>query len=156
MNAVAVPRPALLSWLFTPHPAHDGVRPFHVYVLRTLYVLMFLGVGIPVWSDILGGRMPTDHVRAVAFCIWAAYPTLGLLGLRRPLQWLPLVLFMLFYKTVWLLAVAWPLWAAGRLEASAAAEMAGVFRYVVFIYPLLPWGYVWRRFVVGGAAEQAA
>ena len=157
MSALAQPREAsFLSRLFAPdHTRYEGVRPFHIYVLRTLYVLMFLGVGIPVWTDILGGRIPTDHVRAVAFCTWAAYPTLGLLGLRRPLQMLPLVLFMLFYKTVWLVAYAYPLWAAGRLEGSAAAEMAGVFAYIAFIYPLLPWGYAWRSYVVGASRKAA-
>ena len=158
MSAVPLPREAsFLARLFTPdHVRYEGVRPFHVYVLRTLYVLMFLGVGIPVWTDILGGRIPTDHVRAVAFCTWAAYPTLGLLGLRRPLQMLPLVLFMLFYKTAWLVAYAYPLWAAGRLGASAATEMAGVFAYIILIYPLLPWCYAWRSYVAGPRRGQAS
>jgi hypothetical protein len=155
MSSVPAPREvSFLARLFTPdHARYEGVRPIHIYLLRTLYVLMFVGVGLPMWRDILGGRIPTDHVRAVAFCVWAAYPTLGLLGLRRPLQMLPLVLFMLFYKTLWLLAYAYPLWAAGRLGSAAPAEMAQVFRGVIFIYPLLPWGYIWRSFVAGPARK---
>jgi hypothetical protein len=141
---------AFIARIFRPdHVRYEGVRPIHVYILRTLYVLMFVGVGIPVWTDLVNHAGPTDHVRAVAFCVWAAYPTLGLLGLRRPLQMLPLVLFMLFYKTVWLLSYAFPLWASGQLASSPAAEMAGVFRGVLFIYPLLPWGYIWRTYVAG-------
>ena len=66
-------------------------------LLRALYVLMFVGVGIPVWGEILNHQGPWDHVRAIAFCVWAAYPTLGLLGLRQPVRMLPLVLFMLWY-----------------------------------------------------------
>jgi len=66
---------------------------------------------------------------------------------------LPLVLFMLFYKTLWLATVAWPLWASGQLEASPAAEMAHVFRGVLFIYPLLPCGYIWRTYVAGPAKK---
>jgi hypothetical protein len=151
MSAIATsPGKRFLARLFTPdHQHYEGVRPIQVYVLRTLYVLMFLGVGIPVWMDILRHQGPWDHVRAVAFCAWAAYPTLGLLGLRRPLQMLPLVLFMLFYKTVWLAVVAYPLWASGQLAGSPAEEMARVFRGVFFIYPLLPWGYIWRSYVAG-------
>src|SRR5205085_739680 len=127
--------------VFSPdHGKYEGVRPIQVYILRTLYVLMFLGVGLPVWTEILGHQGPWDHVRAVAFCVWAAYPTLGLLGLRRPLQMLPLVLFMLFYKTLWVAFVGYPMWAAGSMTA-AQAEMWRIFRGVIFIYPLLPWGY---------------
>jgi len=155
MSALAASRDAsFLARLFTPdHVRYEGVRPFHVYVLRTLYVLMFVGVGIPVWTDILNHQGSWDHVRAVAFCVWAAYPTLCLLGMRRPLQMLPVVMFMLFYKTVWLAIVAYPLWASGQLAASPAAEMAHVFRGVLFIYPLLPWGYIWRQYVAGPKPE---
>ena len=150
MNAQVDRSPApWLSRLFTSDPArHDGVRPFHIGVLRVLYVLMFVGVGIPVWGEILNHQGPWDHVRAIAFCVWAAYPTLGLLGLRQPLRMLPLVLFMLFYKSIWLLAVAYPLWAAGQL-AGPALEMARVFRWVALIALLMPWGYVWRTYVLG-------
>lgn len=157
MSAAIQTRPTpFLVRLFTPDPArHEGVRPIHVYLLRTLYVLMFVGVGIPVWMDIFQHQGPWDHVRAVAFCTWAAYPTIGLLGLRHPLRLLPLVLFMLFYKTLWLAIVAYPLWSTGQLEASPAAEMAHVFRGVLLIYPLLPWGYIWRTYVAGRAKQAA-
>jgi hypothetical protein len=93
-------------------------------------------------------------VRAIAFCVWAAYPTLGLLGLRQPVRMLPLVLFMLFYKSIWLLAVAYPLWAAGQL-AGPALEMARVFRWVALIALLMPWGYVWRTYVLGARSTGA-
>src|SRR5207342_2944757 len=75
MNAQVDRSPApWLSRLFTSDPAHhDGVRPFHIGVLRVLYVLMFVGVGIPVWGVILNHKGRWDHVRAVAFCVWAAY-----------------------------------------------------------------------------------
>jgi hypothetical protein len=155
MNALASPRRnSLLSYVFTPnHERYEGVRPFHVYVLRTLYVLMFIGVGLPTWQEILQHQGPWDPVRAVAFCVWAAYPTLGLLGLRQPLRMLPLVLFMLLYKSTWWLAVAYPLWASGQLATSPAAEMARVFGGVAFIYPLLPWGYIWRTYIAGPARK---
>jgi hypothetical protein len=34
---------------------------------------------------ILTHQGPWDHVRAVAWCVWATYPTLALLGLLHPL-----------------------------------------------------------------------
>ena len=88
---------------------------------------------------------------ATTFCAWAAYPTLGLLGLRQPLRMLPLLLFMLFYKSLWLVFVAYPLWAAGQLSGPTA-EMAHVFLGVLVIYPIVPWGYVFRTFVQGRRA----
>lgn len=62
---------------------------------------------------------------------------------------LPLVLFMLFYKTLWLIFVAYPLWSAVQLAGSPAEEMSRVFAGVIVLYPLMPWGYIvrtWFRF----------
>ena len=147
--AIDTREPGFLRRIFMPdHARYEGVRPIHVYLLRVLYVLMFVGVGLPMWGEVLNHVGPWDHVRAVASCVWVAYPTLGLLGLRQPLRMLPLVLFMLFYKTLWVLAVGYPMWAAGTLSGGAA-EMWKIFTGVFFIYPLLPWGYIWRNFVAG-------
>ena len=148
MNAVAKPGPlSFLSRLFArDFERYEGVRPIHIWILRILYLLMFVGVGIDVWGTLLRHEGQWDHVRAVAFCVWAAYPTLGLLGLINPLRMLPLVLFMLFYKTLWLIFVAYPLWSTGQLAGSPAAEMAGVFAGILVLYPLMPWGYVLRTY----------
>lgn len=156
MNAVTqLETPGMLSRLFARDLVRwDGVRPIQVYLLRLLYALMFIGVGIQTWAALVNHQGPWDHVRAIAFCVWAAYPTLGLLGLRQPLRMLPLVVFMVFYKTLWLAFVAYPLWQAGQL-AGPTAEMARVFIGVLAIYPIIPWGYVYRQFVQGRRAPAA-
>ena len=46
----------------------------------------------------------------------AAVSILALLGLRYPLQTLPVLLFEVAWKAVRATAVAWPLWAADRLD----------------------------------------
>lgn len=136
------------SWirsLFAPdHARHEGVRPISILLLRVLYLLMFVGVAIPTIGDLLRHQGPWDHVRAIAFCVWVAYPTLSLLGLINPLRMLPLVVFMLFYKTLWLAVVAYPLWSADQLAGSPAEAMAGVFSWVWVVYLIVPWGHVFR------------
>ncbi len=57
---------------------------------------------------------------------------------------LPVMLFMIFYKTLWLAIVAYPLWSAGALATAPANEMAHVFMWVPAI--AVPWGYVWRTY----------
>lgn len=136
--------------IFRPdHSKYDGVRPINVYLLRVLYLLMFVGVGIETWGRLINHEGPWDHTKAVAVCVWAAYPTLGLLGLLQPLRWLPIVIFMIAYKTMWIVFVALPLWRAGTLAASPAAEMAGVFVWAPVVALIVPWGYVWRKLVLG-------
>src|SRR5689334_498287 len=96
--------------LFTPdYGRYEGVRPFNIYLLRVLYFLMSAFVATQAWTTIIRHQGPWDPVRAVAWCVWAAYPTLSILGLIHPLRMLPLVLFMIFYKALWLIAVALPL-----------------------------------------------
>src|SRR3974390_40411 len=111
--------------VFKPdYERYEGVRPIHIYLLRLLYFGILVFVGLDAWRSILHHQGPWDHVNAVAFCIWAAYPTLFAFGLIHPLKWLPLVLFMIFYKTLWLIVVAYPLWRANALAGSPADTMA--------------------------------
>ena len=140
---------ARLAALFTPdHDRYEGVRPIHVHVLRVLYFLMLAFVATEAWGVLLRHQGPWDHVRAVAWCVWAAYTTLAALGLIHPLRMLPIVLFMVFYKTLWVAFVAYPLWRAGTLAGSPAEEMARVFAGAPLLALVLPWGYVLRTYVL--------
>ncbi|MBL8183888.1 MAG: hypothetical protein JNK51_03100, partial [Blastocatellia bacterium] len=94
---------------------YEGVRPINIYLLRLLYLLMPLGAGTEAWQTLAAHEGPWDHTKAVAWCVWAAYPTLSVFGLIRPLKWLPIIVFMIFYKSLWLLVVAYPLWKSGSL-----------------------------------------
>lgn len=143
-----------IKYIFTPnHEKYEGVRPINIYLLRVLYLLMPLGAGTEAWKVIATHEGPWDHTKAVAWCVWAAYPTLSLFGLFKPLRWLPLVIFMIFYKTVWLFVVAYPLWRAGTLAGSPPAEMAGVFIAAPFIALIVPWKYVLQNYIFGRATE---
>ncbi|MBK8812481.1 MAG: hypothetical protein IPN69_17365 [Acidobacteria bacterium] len=137
------------KYVFTPnHKKYEGVRPINIYLLRVLYFLMIIDVATEAWQTIFKHEGPWDHTKAVAWCVWAAYPTLGVFGLLRPLKWLPLVIFMIFYKTLWLFVVAYPLWQAGTLARSPADEMAHVFVAAPFVALIVPWMYVFKNFVM--------
>lgn len=141
-----------LKYSFTPnYTKYEGVRPINIYLLRLLYFLMIIGVATEAWQTILWHEGPWDRTKAVAWCVWAAYPTLSVFGLLRPLKWLPLVIFMIFYKTLWLFVVAYPLWKAGTLAGSQSDEMAHIFIGAPFIILIVPWVYVFKTFVLGSA-----
>jgi hypothetical protein len=69
-------------------------------------------------------------------------------GLLRPLRWLPIVLFMIFYKTLWVIVVAYPLWRAGTLAGSPAEEMAHIFVWAPIVGIFVPWIYVFKNYVL--------
>jgi len=85
---------------------------------------------------------------ALAFCVWAAYPTLAVLGLIHPLKMLPLMMFTIFYKSIWLIIVAYPLWRGGTLTGNPAEEMTKVFLMTPLVIAAVPWGYVLRHYVL--------
>jgi hypothetical protein len=146
-----------MTSLLTPdHARYDGVRPINVHLLRLFYFLMAAFVGTDAWGAILSHQGAWDHVRAVAVCVWAAYPTLAVLGLIHPLRMLPIMVFMIFYKAIWLAAVAYPLWRAGTLADSPAGEMAGVFVWVIVPAAVVPWGYFVRHYVLPSRTRRAA
>lgn len=138
-----------IAKIFRPdHDRYEGVRPINIYFLRTLFLLMFLFVGFDSWSAILGHRGPWDPMKAVALCMFGSYSLLAIIGVFRPLKMLPIVLFMMLYKSTWLLVVAYPLWSTGRLTGTAEA-MARIFAWMPVAIVMTPWKYVLDHYVLG-------
>jgi hypothetical protein len=127
---------------------YEGVRPFQVYFLRLLFLLMFLFVGYDSWSAIVSHQGPWDPMKAAALCMFASYSLLSILGVFYPLRMLPIVLFMILYKSTWLIVVAYPLWSANQLAGSPAEGMAKIFRWVALVIVMMPWRYVLDRYVL--------
>jgi hypothetical protein len=141
--------------LFARDPArHDGVRPINVLLLRLIYLLMCTLMARTAWASILGHLGAWEPYRAMATCVWAAYGTLALLGLLQPLRMLPLVLFMIFYKSLWLAVVAWPLARSGALAGSSAEELTWIFLAAPVFALCVPWGHVVRQYVLPAKVVQ--
>jgi hypothetical protein len=68
---------------------------------------------------------------------------------------IPLVLFTIGYKSLWLAAVAYPLWRAGALAGHPAEEMTKVFLMTPVAIAAVPWGYVLRHYVLPSPAREA-
>ena len=139
---------ASLTAAFKPdHERYEGVRPINIYLLRLLFLLVVIFVASDSWSAILQHEGPWDHVRAAAVCMWAAYSVLAIFGLLQPLRWLPLVLFEIFYKVIWLVIVAYPLWSTNQLAGSPAEGMTHAFLWVILPIVAVPWGYAFRTYL---------
>lgn len=93
-------------------------------------------------------------VRPVAGIPCAAVLTtvslLALIGVRYPVQMLPLLLFELTWKAVWVLAIGLPLWRAGRLDPATTGDTWRVcLGSLVFFGLTIPWSYVFRHYLRG-------
>jgi hypothetical protein len=115
--------------------------------MRLGFLLVIVSVGSISVSNLLGHEGDWDPVRAAALSMWAATSILSVFGLINPLRWIPLFLFEIGYKSIWLVVVAYPLWATERLAGSPAEDMALSFIPVIFPIIAMPWGYVFRTYV---------
>lgn len=136
--------------LFQPDfTRYEGVRPINVWLLRALYLLMATLLALDVWSYVFAHQGAWTNQEAMAWTVWGGFSTLAILGVFHPLRMIPILLLEIFYKTLWLMLVAWPLWHAGKLAGSPAEQMTYVFIPVVIVYLIMPWGYVFRTYVLG-------
>ena len=127
-----------------PYP---GVRRINIYLLRAVYLLMFFVLGNTAWTHILTHPGTWQPDNAMAWCVWTAFATLAGIGVFRPLKMLPILLLEVFYKVLWLIVVAYPLWSRGKLVGSPAEEETSSFLWVLLPIAAIPWGYVLMTYI---------
>lgn len=125
--------------------AGDAVALWRLYVLRVLYAVMAAAEGSIQLQAFLHHAHWTLN-SGVAHSFLLALALLSIVGIRYPLRMLPLLVYELLWKAIWLCGVALPLWAADQVDADtrhAFFEIAPV----IILVPLLPWGYVLSNYL---------
>jgi hypothetical protein len=130
----------------TSPTARPEVPRWRLYTLRAAYLVLIVGLGVFIWPRVIHHGNEFAVSSGVQTSLLAGLGAAALLGLRYPLQMLPLLLFELIWKTIYLIAFALPLWCAHAITAAAAEDIKSVLMAVIFI-PLIPWGYVWQHYV---------
>jgi hypothetical protein len=124
--------------------AEGEVSLLRLYVLRATYALLVVGLGAMIVPDIVSHRLLDRGVIASLLgCIWL----LAFIGLRHPLRMLPLLLFELGWKWLWMIAYGLPQWSAGQLPPTFAGDAFNIGMGVVLMPLVIPWTYVWRQYV---------
>jgi hypothetical protein len=122
------------------------VSLFRLYALRAGYLLIAGGLAATIWPLLLVHSPQWPLMNSVVAALLAAVSVLAAIGLRYPLQMLPVLLFELIWKTIWLTTVAFPLWSANALDARTMDTVRDCVPVVVLI-PLIPWRYVLANYV---------
>jgi hypothetical protein len=123
------------------------VSLLRLYTLRAAYLVLAVGLGIYIWPVVIHHTNELAVSKGIQFSLLAGLGTAAVLGLRYPVQMLPLLLFELTWKAVYLVAFALPLWSAGQITEAVAADISACLMVVIFI-PLIPWGYVFRHYAL--------
>ena len=142
----------------------NEVSLFRLICLGRCTFLSSWGVAIFRWPEVIQQviyqEKDWERMEGVVACMLFAFSALSVLGLRYPLQMLPLLLWELVWKSIWLIVVALPLWSAGQMDEATWATTWNCL--IVVIVPfIIPWRFVFdtlreeaRRSVALREAEQ--
>ena len=86
-------------------------------------------------------------MNGVVRSLLGAVSILAALGIRYPLQLLPLLFFELVWKSIWILAFGLPLWSTGQLDPGIQETMNDCLFGIVLVLLVLPWRYVFAKYV---------
>jgi hypothetical protein len=114
-------------------------------VLRVGYLVMGVGLAVIKWP-LLVHHEPWGLAEGTKECLLIVMSGLALLGLRYPARMLPVLLFEVAWKLLWLGVVALPLWSDHRLEGATRTQ-AGTILWVVVIIAVIPWRHVFTQYV---------
>jgi hypothetical protein len=114
------------------------------YVLRATYLLLVVGLGAMIVPAIVSHPVIS---RGVIPSLLGAVWLLAFVGLKYPLEMLPLLMFEFAWKSIWMLAYGLPQWSAGQLPATFGEDFFNIAFGVVLMPLVIPWGYVFRHYV---------
>lgn len=140
--ATSQPQPRTAARTREPPP----LSLLRLYLLRAGYLFMAVGLALTRWPLLIGHDASWALMDSVVVCMLVAQSLLFFLGVRYPVKMIPILLFEMTWKVIWLSAVALPLWRAGALNG-AAASVAINCSLVVIVLVILPWPYLVRQYV---------
>jgi hypothetical protein len=121
-----------------------------IYVLRATYLLLVIGLGGMIVPDVLSHPVIS---RGVIPSLLGAVWVLAFVGLKYPLEMLPLLMFEFAWKSIWMVAYGLPQWSAGQLPPTFAEDSFNIGLGVILMPLVIPWGYVYRHYVKQSGAR---
>lgn len=124
----------------------SDVSTFRLYLLRAAYLLVAVGLAFTIWPQLALHETKWPLWYGVGCSLLAAVSVLAILGIRYPLQMLPVLLFELVWKIIWALAVGLPMWSADQMDAQTLGTAQDCLFGVVLLF-VVPWRYVYANYV---------
>lgn len=123
------------------------VSTFRLYLLRGTYTFMLVGLAFEVWPQIITHPIGWSLWHGVGCSLLAAVSVLAALGIRYPLMMLPVLFFELIWKSIWLIAVALPLWRADMIDVGTRESVFACLMGIVIFPAVIPWRFVIANYV---------
>ena len=107
---------------------------------------MGVGLALTKWPLVFNHEGPWPAPEGAVLAMLVALSLLSFVGLRYPVQMLPILLFESAWKLIWMAVVALPLWTTGQLDP-ANLELLSRNLWVLIILAVIPWRYVVTHYV---------
>ena len=141
---------AAITTTSAPDSVESEVSLTRLYVLRAAYLLLIVGLGAMIVPELLSHPLAS---RGVIASLLGAVWVLAFVGLKFPLEMLPLLMFEFAWKTIWMIAYGLPQWSAGQFPPTFSEDFFNIALGVILMPLVIPWGYVWRRYVKRSGAR---
>ena len=119
------------------------VSLFRLYLMRALAALGVVGL----FPDVIAifGHDPMD--RGVHKALLGGLWLMAALAFRYPLKMVPILVFEMLWKLVWLLSFGLPQWWAGAGSPRLSEDLWGIGAFPIVCALVIPWSYVWRHYL---------
>jgi hypothetical protein len=118
-----------------------------LYLLRLGYLVVAVGLALTKWPLLINHDRPWPLFEGVETCMLVALSLLAFFGLRYPLQMLPILLFELGWKFIWVAVVVLPLWISNQMDP-ATLQVFYSCLVVLIVLAVIPWRYVVAHYVM--------
>lgn len=125
------------------------MRPFstlRLTLLRACYAILVVGLSLrygPVFAD---GLASLPRMDGVVVALLSALGILSVAGLFSPIRMLPLLVFEIAWKLIWVSAVALPKWLDGSLDEGTLSILFNCAVALPFVL-IVPWRHVVGTFL---------
>src|SRR5438552_17876249 len=124
----------------------DTVSLFRLYLMRAMYLMMFLFLASTKWP-VLVHHNPWTLMQGVAFVLLAALGFMAGWAIRYPLKMLPILIFEWLWKVTWVVAIGLPPWRPGTMNADFAETFKATSAGVSLVPLVIPCAYLCRDIV---------
>ncbi len=119
-------------------------------LLRLCYAVLVVGLSLRYAPVFIDGPQHLPRMDGAVVALLSAMGLLAIVGLFSPVRMLPLLVFEITWKAIWVSAVAVPKWLDGSLDEGFMSVLFNCSVVLPFVV-IVPWRYVAATFL--GSAE---
>lgn len=125
--------------------ADAAITPFRRNLLRAGYLLLVVGLGLNYWWGFFTNGLQYELMEGVVVALLTALSLLSIIGLFYPVKMIPLLLFEVLWKLLWMSVVVPQAYLTGAVDSAMGEVIFACSIGVVYLY-IVPWKYVIKTY----------